>query len=33
MTDAAARTLRMFGDSEVFGPWIDGLTSPPGRAD
>lgn len=32
MTDAAARTLRMFGDTEVFGPWIDGLTSPgPGR--
>ncbi|MCR8695325.1 acyl-CoA dehydrogenase family protein [Rhodococcus pyridinivorans] len=27
MTDAAARTLRMFGDPEVFGPWIDGLTS------
>ncbi|WP_138843161.1 acyl-CoA dehydrogenase family protein [Rhodococcus pyridinivorans] len=27
MTDAAARTLRMFGDPTVFGPWIDGLTS------
>ncbi|MHA2787544.1 acyl-CoA dehydrogenase family protein [Corynebacterium sp. S7] len=27
MTDAAARTLRMFGDPEVFGPYIDGLTS------
>lgn len=27
MTDAAARTLRMFGDAEVFGPWIDGLTA------
>lgn len=27
MTDAAARTLRMFGDPDVFGPHIDGLTS------
>nr|WP_264184953.1 acyl-CoA dehydrogenase family protein [Rhodococcus yananensis] len=27
MTDAAARTLRMFGDPDVFGPYIDGLTS------
>ena len=27
MTDAAARTLRMFGDPATFGPWIDGLTS------
>ena len=27
MTDAAARTLRMFGDPDTFGPWIDGLTS------
>ncbi|TQC47743.1 acyl-CoA dehydrogenase [Rhodococcus sp. WS4] len=27
MTDAAARTLRMFGDPAVFGTWIDGLTS------
>ncbi len=27
MTDAAARTLRMFGDPDVFGPWIDALTS------
>ena len=23
MTDAAARTLRMFGDPDVFGTWID----------
>ncbi|BAH50911.1 acyl-CoA dehydrogenase family protein [Rhodococcus opacus] len=27
MTDAAARTLRMFGNPDVFGPWIDALTS------
>jgi len=27
MTDAAARTLRMFGDPDVFDIWIDGLTS------
>ncbi|MFF9561312.1 hypothetical protein ACF1DY_36545, partial [Streptomyces albus] len=27
MTDAAARTLRMFGDPAVFSPWIDALTS------
>ncbi|MCU6481156.1 acyl-CoA dehydrogenase family protein [Arthrobacter sp. A2-55] len=27
MTDAAARTLRKFGDPELFGPYIDGLTS------
>ena len=27
MTDAAARVLELFGDSDVFGPWIDGLTS------
>ncbi|MFD6895246.1 acyl-CoA dehydrogenase family protein [Rhodococcus sp. NPDC060086] len=27
MTDAAARTLRMFGDPDVFGPFVDGLTS------
>lgn len=27
MTDAAARTLRMFGDPAVFQPWIDGLTA------
>ncbi|QNG19058.1 acyl-CoA dehydrogenase [Rhodococcus triatomae] len=27
MTDAAARTLRMFGDPEVFAPWIDALSS------
>src|SRR5690606_2319271 len=27
MTDAAARTLRKFGDPELFSPYIDGLTS------
>ncbi|MFW0793324.1 acyl-CoA dehydrogenase family protein [Gordonia sp. CPCC 205515] len=27
MTDAAARTLRMFGDSDTFASWIDALTS------
>lgn len=27
MTDAAARTLRMFGDPDTFSRWIDGLTS------
>ncbi len=27
MTDAAARTLRMFGDPETFRPWVDALTS------
>ncbi|MCQ4152243.1 acyl-CoA dehydrogenase family protein [Rhodococcus qingshengii] len=33
MTDAAARTLRMFGDPAVFSPWIDALTSTdPGQA-
>ena len=27
MTDAAARVLKLFGDRDVFGSWINGLTS------